>query len=93
MPTLEEACKVIARIFDPTLPMRLFLPSNSDILFTIVGVTMLLLKDFFDEYHPNRLIIFDNNKTYIRWGAYISVFIMIMLMGVFGADQFIYVNF
>lgn len=93
MPTLEEACRVIARIFDPTLPMKLFLPSNSDILFTVIGITMLILKDFFDEYHPNRLILFDNKKTYIRWGAYIYVFIMIMLMGVFGADQFIYVNF
>lgn len=93
MPTLGEACKVIARIFDPTLPMKLFLPSNSDILFTVIGITMLILKDFFDEYHPNRLILFDNKKTYIRWGAYIYVFIMIMLMGVFGADQFIYVNF
>ena len=93
MPTLGEACKVIARIFNPTLPMKLFLPSNSDILFTVIGITMLILKDFFDEYHPNRLILFDNKKTYIRWGAYIYVFIMIMLMGVFGADQFIYVNF
>ena len=93
MPTLGEACRVIARIFDPTLPMKLFLPSNSDILFTVIGITMLILKDFFDEYHPNRLILFDNKKTYIRWGAYIYVFIMIMLMGVFGADQFIYVNF
>jgi D-alanyl-lipoteichoic acid acyltransferase DltB (MBOAT superfamily) len=93
MPTLGEACRVIARIFDLTLPVRLFLPSNSDILFTVIGVTMLFFKDFFDEYHPNRLILFNNKKTYIRWGAYISVFIMIMLMGVFGADQFIYVNF
>ncbi|MBP5563090.1 MAG: MBOAT family protein [Bacteroidales bacterium] len=93
MPTLGEACRVIARIFDPTLPMKLFLPSNSDILFTVIGITLLILKDFFDEYHPNRLILFDNKKTYIRWGAYIYVFIMIMLMGVFGADQFIYVNF
>ena len=93
MPTLGEACRVIARIFDPTLPMKLFLPPNSDILFTVIGITMLILKDFFDEYHPNRLILFDNKKTYIRWGAYIYVFIMIMLMGVFGADQFIYVNF
>ncbi len=93
MPTLGEACRVIARIFDPTLPMKLFLPSNSDILFTVIGITMLILKDFFDEYHPNRLILFDNKKTYIRWGTYIYVFIMIMLMGVFGADQFIYVNF
>lgn len=93
MPTLAEGYGVIARIFDYTLPMKLFLPSNTDTLLIIMGTTMLFTKDFFDEFHAGKLNLFDNHNMYIRWAAYISVFILIMLTGVFGADQFIYVNF
>jgi len=93
MPTLADACGVITRIFDPTLPMSIFLPSKADILYIFTGITMLFVKDYFDEYHTGRLLLFDNKKTYIRWAAYFTIFLMIMLSGVFGADQFIYVNF
>ena len=93
MPTLADACSVIARMFDPTLPMSVFLPKATDILFIFTGITMLFLKDFCDEYHTSRLVLFDSHNRYVRWAAYFTVFFMIMLTGVFGADQFIYVNF
>ena len=59
----------------------------------IMGVIMLFVKDFFDEYKPGKLVIFDNPHRIVRWGAYVIIFVMIMLTGVFGADQFIYANF
>lgn len=95
MPSLSDACKVIARIFDPTLPMTLFMPNGgkSDLLFYIMGLSMLFVKDFFDEYHPQSLYLFNNEKRIVRWTSYIIIFILIMLTGVFGADQFIYANF
>ena len=95
MPTLSDACKVIARIFDPALPMALFMPpgGKSGLLFYIMGLSMLFVKDFFDEYHPQRLYLFNNEKRIVRWTSYIIIFILIMLTGVFGADQFIYANF
>ena len=93
MPTLTDACCVIARIFDFSLPMKPFMPSNTDVLLSVMGLTILFVKDYFDEYHPNSFSLFNSPKLYLRWGAYIVVFIMIMLTGVMGADQFIYVNF
>lgn len=93
MPTLSDACGVIARIFDFSLPMNIFIESNTSLLFIIMGPTILLIKDYFDEYHPNRLVIFNNPRKLVHWSAYIIVFVMIMLTGVFGADQFIYVCF
>lgn len=93
MPTLADACGVIARIFDPTLPMNIFLPPRTNVFLMLTGIVMLFIKDYFDEYHANRLVLFDNRNKCVRWAAYFTIFIMIMLAGVFGADQFIYVNF
>lgn len=93
MPTISDACGVILRIFDFSLPSTIFLPSNSDLLFIATGVGMLLIKDLFDEFFPNKLLLFNNRNKVVRWMAYLSVFILIMMAGVFSADQFIYVNF
>lgn len=93
MPTIDAACGVIARIFDFSLPMKLYVDDKTEMLLCFMGLSLLFIKDFFDEFYPNRLVLFNNTHQYIRWGAYIIVFVMIMLTGVFGADQFIYVNF
>ena len=93
MPTLTDACGVIARIFDFSLSIKPFMPSNTDILLSIMGLTMLFIKDYFDEYRPTSLVVFNNRRVLVRWGAYVIIFVMIMLTGVLGADQFIYVSF
>ena len=95
MPTLTDACGVIARIFDPDLPMTLFMPKGgkTDLLFYTMGLSMLFVKDFFDEYYPQKLHLLNNENGFVRWTSYIFIIIIIMLTGVFGADQFIYANF
>ena len=93
LPTITDACGVITRIFDYNLPVSIFFPSNADLVFMVTGMTMLFLKDFLDEYYPNQFRLLDNRNQVVRWCSYIFVFIMIMLTGVFSADQFIYVNF
>lgn len=93
MPTLEEACRVIARIFDPTLPLTVYIDLIPNLPFTIFGVGTLLLKDLRDEFMPNRFALMNNPSMCIRWATYVFVLVMIMITGVFGADQFIYANF
>ena len=93
MPTIADACGVIARIFDFSLPMKPFIASNTENLLYALGMSILFMKDFFDEHHPHSFTLLNNCKSYLRWGAYIVVFMMIMFTGVFSADQFIYVNF
>lgn len=93
MPTLTDACCVITRIFDPSLPLIVYIDLIPNLPFTIIGVGTLLLKDVRDEYMPNRFALMNNPSKYIRWAAYVFVFVMIMITGVFGADQFIYANF
>lgn len=93
MPTLADAVGVITRFFDPTLSKKVFMPSNSDVLFIVMGIIMLFIKDYFDEYYPQRFALLNNRRCYIRWASYLILLISILLTGVFGADQFIYVSF
>ena len=93
MPSLGDACRVIGRIFDPSLPMSLFLSTKTDLLLMVMGVGMLFLKDFLDEYRPGRYRLLDNPRPIVRWLSALTVMVLILLTGVFGADQFIYANF
>ena len=94
MPTCAEACGVITRIFDPHLPIMIYLPpSNSTTASIILGIVILSFKDVMDEFFPTSFKFFDNKNICIRWVSYYIIIIIIMLIGVFGADQFIYANF
>lgn len=92
MPTLQDAISLVTRIFDVSLPRTIFLPNNSDLLFIIMSIALLFSKDYLDEFKPN-ISFFNNKKRIIRWTSYMIIFVIIMLTGVFGADQFIYANF
>jgi D-alanyl-lipoteichoic acid acyltransferase DltB (MBOAT superfamily) len=93
MPTLADACGVIARIFDPTLPMSVYIDLIPNLPFTLVGVGLLLMKDIRDEFMPTKCLMMNNRSKYVRWCTYVFILVMIMITGVFGADQFIYANF
>lgn len=93
MPTLAEACGVIARIFDPTLPMAVYIDLIPNLPFTLLGVGLLVMKDILDEFKPNRHLFMNSRSKYVRWTTYVCILVLIMIIGVFGADQFIYANF
>lgn len=93
MPTLTDACGVVARIFDPTLPMTLFTEKLFMPPFIPLVVTLLLLKDLRDEFFPQRFLLMNNKKLWIRWATYVMLIVTILVAGVFGSDQFIYAKF
>ena len=93
MPTLGDACRVIGRIFDPSLPHSIFLPTHTDLLLMVMGVGLLFAKDILDEFFPKRCRLLDNRRAAVRWTASIITLVLILLCGVFGADQFIYAKF
>lgn len=93
MPSLGDACHVIGRIFDASLPHSVFLPTKTDLLLMAMGVGMLFVKDFTDEFLPGRFLLLENRRAAVRWMAAIVTLVMIMLCGVFSADQFIYAKF
>ena len=93
MPTIGDACGVIGRIFDFNQSMTLDIGSRHIFVLMILGTIILFIKDLLDEYTPTKLRLFDNNNRLLRWVAYVSVIVLIMLTGVFDAGQFIYANF
>ena len=93
MPTMGDAFGVIGRIFDFTLPLTVEIKSRSIFAFIVMGTSILFIKDWFDEFAPSRLQLFNNKRSVVRWAAYVVVMVMILLSGVFDAGQFIYANF
>ena len=93
MPTLGDAVGMIERIFDLSLPKTLYVSGFTDLAFVLFGLIMLILKDATDEFFPSRFKVMDNHHAAVRWCSYLLIMVAILLMGVFGADQFIYANF
>lgn len=93
MPTISDAVGVIKRIFDFSLPLTVYMHGFTATFFIGLGVVVLLFKDIRDEFFPTRLQLFESRHTIVRWASYVAVMCIILLCGVFGADQFIYANF
>jgi hypothetical protein len=73
--------------------MALEITSKHIFVLMMLGTILLFIKDWTDEFAPNRLRLFENKNRVVRWASYLSVIILIMLTGVFDAGQFIYANF
>ena len=92
MPTLADACGVIGRIFDTTLPLTFFSDSMTTMFFMVLGLTILLFKDVMDEFFPSQMKSL-MQTIWLRWGGQILILSLILLAGILGSDQFIYANF
>ena len=93
MPTLGDAVGMIERIFDTSLPMTIDMQSMHIFAMIVIGVVILFMKDLTDEICPESFKLYNNNNRIVRWSAYAMTMLLILLMGVFDAGQFIYANF
>lgn len=93
MPSLGDAVSVVGRIFDLSLPMTLYIAPMPTPPMILIGCLLLFLKDIRDEFFPGKILLMNNKVAIIRWLTYASMIVIILLMGVFGSDQFIYANF
>ncbi|MBQ2779350.1 MAG: MBOAT family protein [Bacteroidaceae bacterium] len=92
MPTISSAIDVCRKIFTD-FGGELYKSTNTSFFLMLLGVTMILLKEFFDEYFPKRLRLFDNKSIIVRYTSYLIILSLILLFGVFDSTQFIYVSF
>lgn len=92
MPSVEEATFFVAKIFSDTT-IDVFKPNNSITFFTILSILVVFCKETVEEFFPNKVELLNNQRMWVRWGTYIALAIMILLMGVFDSSQFIYVSF
>ena len=88
MPSLSEACNLIARIFTDFNTGDTLTKSLTSIE---IALPFLIFKDLRDEFFPNRLLFL--NTRLCRWCVYLLLFVMILTIGVLDSGQFIYVKF
>ena len=93
MPTIEDACGLIARIFTANSSLSIFYDDPQTLMLTVASVLLLILKDVRDEFYSDKMPLMNSRHLVVRWATYVMLTIVILLMGVFGADQFIYANF
>ena len=89
-PSLSDAGTVIRKIF--TTRGSLFID------FTTLGyglsmLLLLFLKDFRDEFFPNKFMLFNSKQIVVRFATYIVVLFLIISVGVLDSGQFIYFQF
>lgn len=92
MPTLADACGVIGRIFDTSLPMTFFYDSMTTLFFMLMGLLILLMNEVMEEFYPIQMETI-SKPIWFRWSRDLVILSLVLLTGVLGSDQFIYANF
>ena len=93
MPTLGDACNVVARIFDPALPKTIYSPGGTVTLYMLLAVGIIVVNDTVEETFGESHLPFHSGRRMVRWASCLAVIVLILLCGVFSSDQFIYANF
>lgn len=88
--SISNAFVVIGKIFTNT--QSLFI-DDSTLVYAFMGIILLFLSEFRDEYFPDKFKLFDSKSVIIRWVAYLSISILVIMIGVFNGGQFIYFQF
>lgn len=88
--TINEAFVIISKFFNEVGNVY----TNWTVFFYVTPFVFLLgIKEFMEEFYPNRIRLFNNNQRIIRWISYIVVVITILYCGVLDGGQFIYFQF
>ena len=88
---INDAFNIFYRIF--TTSGNLYIGTVTHLIFIIFGLMLLFIKDFTDEYYPDRFLLFENKYKAVRILSFSMVFILILLIGVLDGGQFIYFQF
>ena len=92
MPTLTDAWNLITRIFsDHTSQSFMYKATNTDKLLTFFAIMLVFMAELRAEYLKEKFKWLDN--SWARWMIYISLFVIILILGVLDSGSFIYVNF
>lgn len=88
--SVEEAFYVFQKVLTDRGPLYLDLTTLS---YSLFGLSLLMMKDFFDEYYQTKLLFFENKSIFIRFTSYIIILLIILYIGVLNGGQFIYFQY
>ena len=86
----KEAFSIIGKIFSE--PGSIYL-DLTNIAYSLMGLFILMFNDLKDELYPGKVTFFNNRRTWIRYGSYLTALFVIILFGVFEGNRFIYLQF
>ncbi|MFZ4796176.1 MAG: MBOAT family O-acyltransferase [Bacteroidia bacterium] len=90
--TFSDGILVINKIVH--LNGTLFIGGNKDMIYSTIFLLLLIIVEMVDEFKlSNGFSFFNHPKPYVRYFAYWSISIIILLFGVFDGSQFIYFQF
>ena len=73
-------------------PGKLFIGIPSSFVYGVVGIILLFIVEYFQEFKPHVKLISHQNVV-LRYSTYIILILSIILFGVFNGSQFIYFQF
>ncbi len=88
--SVSNAVLVLKKIISSGGPLYL---DMTNLLYAFLGLGMLLLSDWRDEFLPGKYLAFDNKSILIRYSSYLCVVFLILYFGVFSGNRFIYFQF
>ena len=85
---ISDAILIIKRIFTET--GSLFIGENAGFIYSIIGISILLTKDLYDELDMKLSF---TSRIHFKYLWYTSLILLILSIGVFDGSQFIYFQF
>ena len=91
-PTIMDTFNIIVQILTLYKGFHLSLEGVDMLSYLAVAFVPFFIFEFMHEFYKN---MYDKMMNFIvvRWGVYIVLFSMIVLIGVFDGSEFIYANF
>jgi D-alanyl-lipoteichoic acid acyltransferase DltB (MBOAT superfamily) len=88
--SLKDAFLIFNKILSERGPLFI---DKTTLAYAISGLMILLMKDLFEEFFPEKILLFNNQNAIIRFTTYLFVVVSIVYFGVLNASQFIYFQF
>ncbi len=89
VPDINTAIEITKGYFHLGIPYI----HQTTLFFFAIGFLILFVKDFKDEFMPNKHFLLNNKSAAVRYVSFAFLTVFIVLVGVLGGGQFIYFKF
>jgi alginate O-acetyltransferase complex protein AlgI len=87
---LDNAFLIFKKIFNSKGSLFLDL---TNLTYASIGLGILMFSDFRDEFFTGRALAFESEKVVVRFASYLFIVFLILYVGVFKGNRFIYFQF
>ena len=88
--TISESFIVINKIFTDFNQTYI---DKTTLNYAFIGISILLFSEFLEEFYPGKFLFFKNKNVFVRRISYYIILFLILVIGVFETNDFIYFQF